>query len=337
MPVKGLLLVNLGSPDAPNSRAVAKYLREFLCDPYVIDIPSFLRYPLVHAVIAPTRAPRSAEAYRKIWTEQGSPLVQFTREFAAGVAKTLGAEWDVRWAMRYGEPSLRSVLENWRPSELKIVPLYPQFAESSTRTAIEQALRFAHAPRIEVLEDFFAEAEFVTAQAQQISREAADFRPDRILLSYHGLPAHHLTKLHPNRCFKTAECCETITEANRYCYRAQTVATTKALRALIDFPTEKIHFSFQSRLGRRPWIQPYTDYLVPELVRGGCKRLLVSCPSFVADCLETLEEIQMRLREQFRKEGGEDLKLVPALNAGPDWIASFCAMVKRKSLRWQMK
>lgn len=332
---KSLLLINLGSPDAPNPRAVGRYLREFLCDPYVIDLPAYLRYPLVHAIIAPLRAPKSAEAYQKIWTEQGSPLVHYTRTFAEGVAQSLGPEWDVRWAMRYGSPSIASILKDWQPDELRVVPLYPQFAESSTRTALEQVFRFAQAKHIEVLEDFFDQAEFVEAQASQINKEIEIFRPDQVLLSYHGLPEHHLGKLHPQHCFQSTTCCEQMTPNNRYCYRAQAVATSKALRHRLKFSVENVHMSFQSRLGRRPWIKPYTDFVVTDLAKSGCRRLLVSCPSFVADCLETLEEIQMRLRDQFISEGGEDLKLVPALNAEPEWILNFSAMIRRNSLKWR--
>lgn len=329
MPAKGLLLINLGSPSTPNKNDVDRYLREFLCDAYVIDLPAGVRHALVHAVIAPLRAGKSAHAYRKIWTEEGSPLTFNTRRFAEGVREELRGEFEVRWAMRYGEPSLAQALKDWTPQELYIVPLYPQYAESSTRTALERALKHARAGQIHALKDFFVEQEFIEAQAKQISDEIQAFKPDEVLLSFHGLPEHHVSKLHPKHCFQNSACCEAISEKNRYCYRAQAMATARALREKLNFPSEKVHVSFQSRLGRRPWIKPYTDFFVSELAARGCKRLLVSCPSFVADCLETLEEVQLRLRDQFLAEGGEDLKLVPALNAEPHWIRNFSKMIRR--------
>lgn len=335
MAVKGLLLINLGSPEAPTRSAVARYLREFLNDPYVIDLPTILRYPLVNVVITPLRASRSAAAYAKIWTAQGSPLVTHTRTFAEGVARELGGEWDVRWAMRYGEPSLARTLAGWKVDEIYVVPLYPQYAESSTRSALEEALRLLVGKKVFVLEDFFREPEFVEAQAEQINRQIREFAPDRVLLSFHGLPEHHMRKLHPEHCLATADCCAIVDERNRYCYRAQCFATAESLRGKIDLPADRVLLSFQSRLGRRPWIKPYTDFLVEELPVKGCKRLLVSCPSFVADCLETLEEVRMRLRDQFCAAGGDELKLVPALNSEQQWVTGFCTMIQRQTLKWR--
>jgi len=338
MSAKGLLLINLGSPEAPTSPALRRYLNEFLMDPYVIDLPRVLRAPLVYGLITPFRAPKSAAAFAKIWTPQGSPLQIFTERFCEGVKQELEPEWSVRWAMRYGDPSLRETVKNWNVRDVYIVPLYPQYAESSTRSALEFAVkelrRSNSNQRIFALDDFHGEKEFVQTQAAQISESAAKFNPDWILLSFHGLPEHHMTKLHGTHCLKSETCCDSLSASNRYCYRAQAFATGRDLRPLINFPEEKISVSFQSRLGRRPWIKPYTDFVVTELAERGVKRLLVSCPSFVADCLETLEEIQMRLREQFLREGGDDLCLVPALNDKPIWKKEFSRMISRTNLPW---
>jgi ferrochelatase len=330
MSAKGLLLINLGSPRSPEKKDVAAYLRQFLTDRFVIDIPAVFRQLLVRGVIVPLRAANSAAAYKKIWTSQGSPLVTYTREFADAVARSLEENYDVRWAMRYGEPSLKQTLRGWNVDELYIVPLYPQYAESSTRTALDCAMKLVDkTKKVYVLNDFHTQSEFVIAQAARIAALLPSFRPDHVLLSFHGLPEHHLTKLYPDHCLKTENCCAKVTDRNRDCYRAQAFATAAALCTRLPLPAGKTTVTFQSRLGRRPWIKPYTDHVVTELAKNGVKRLLVSCPSFVADCLETLEEVQIRLKEQFLSEGGEDLMLVPALNADADWVRAFSAMVQR--------
>jgi ferrochelatase len=339
MSARGLLLVNLGSPSAPNLGAVKKYLHEFLTDKYVVDIPAALRYPLVYGIIVPARAQRSAAAYQKIWTSEGSPLTVYTKAFADGVRQELHDTWSVRWGMRYGEHNLREAVKNWQVDEIYIVPLYPQYAESSTRTAVEAAVQAIRQDRpsatIKYLQDFFAEREFIDAQSAQIASRIAEFKPDTVLLSFHGLPEHHMRKLHSDHCFSHDGCCTSVDGRNSRCYRAQAFATAAALRQRLPLAPEKIKLSFQSRLGRRPWIKPYTDHLVSELAASGSERLLVSCPSFVADCLETLEEVEIRLRDQFIGEGGDDLQLVPALNSQTTWVRGFAQMISRQDLNWQ--
>lgn len=331
---KGLLLINLGSPENPSPKAVGRYLRQFLSDPYVIDLPVWARFSLVNLLIVPFRAHKSAEAYQKIWTEKGSPLVQTTKSFSEKVATAMGAEWDVRWAMRYGQPSIKKTLADWHVDELYVVPLYPQYAQSSTQTAIDEVHAAAkHIGKIKILKDFFHQPEFIEAQAKRIQHSVEKFNPDHVLLSFHGLPEHHLTKLHEPHCLKHNSCCEEVTEANRFCYRAQSVATAKALKKSLSLDEKKISYAFQSRLGRRPWIKPYTDVWVNELFAQGSKRILVSCPSFVADCLETLEEIELRLKDQFQALGG-DLQLVPALNDDDEWVSAFKRMILRPDVGW---
>lgn len=332
---RGLLLINLGSPQAPTRGPVKTYLDEFLMDKYVIDLPAPLRFLLVRGVITPFRASKSAEAYAKIWRAEGSPLVHYTRTFAELLARELPS-WDVRWAMRYGAPSIASQLKDWAVSDISVVPLYPQYAESSSRTAIDRVKQELNAtPQpARILQDFFAEPEYIASEVKHIKEALSGFAADHLLLSFHGLPEHHMSKLHAERCF-TPNCCNRVDAENRLCYRAQCFASARAIRAGLDYPESKFTVAFQSRLGRRPWIKPYTDLVATELAQNGVKRLLVACPSFVADCLETLEEIEMRLKEQFIADGGTDLKLVPALNDDPFWVKGFASMLTRPNLAWQ--
>lgn len=335
MAKRGLLLLNLGSPEAPTPEAVKIYLKQFLNDPYVIDIPKVLRIILVNGIIVPRRKFSSAEAYEKIWTKNGSPLVHTTKVFAEKVAASIGDRWDVRWAMRYGQPSVASVLKDWSPEDLHIVPLYPQYAESSTLTAIDEVKKHARVP-FRYLQDFYIEPEFIDSEVRQIEAALKNFEPDRLLLSFHGLPQHHLTKIHPTICAQTPQCSQQISSGNRMCYRAQSFATARAISDKLSFPKQNVVVGFQSRLGNRPWIQPYTDVVVEDLAKAGVKRLLVACPSFVTDCLETLEEIQMRLKEQFLEAGGTDLQLVAAPNAEAHWVDNFTRMVQKTSMEWKV-
>lgn len=326
MSKKGLLLLNLGSPEAPEPQAVRQYLNEFLTDPYVIDLPWGFRHILVKRFISPGRSVTTAAAYQKIWLEEGSPLVLFTRNFAAKVQKLVDSE--VRWGMRYGTHAVREVLRAWEPEELVLVPLYPQYAESSTRTGIEEVRKYlSKKTRLKVVRDFFDAPEFIDSEAELIQEHLDEFKPDRLLLSFHGLPEHHLRKLHPKHCSMNEDCCSSVTHANRDCYRAQCFQTAKLIKSKLAFERDKISIGFQSRLGNKPWIRPFTDHIVNELAADGCRRLSVACPSFIADCLETLEEIQVRLKEQFLAAGGLDLKLIPALNDDDRWASNFVKML----------
>ncbi len=333
-----MLLLTLGSPENTSTAAVRTFLNEFLTDPQVIDIPAIFRHALVRGWIAPLRAPKSAEAYKKIWTDEGSPLIFHTQQFTDKLREKLARNFDVRWAARYGRPSTEYHLKNWDIEELYVVPMYPQYALSSTQTALDrvkQAVKdCGRTIKVRVVKDFFAEPEFIHSQSQQILFSSTKFKPDHYMLSFHGLPVHHVQKLHPLRCQIAPGCCEKVTEANRWCYRAQCMATARALATSLNLSAERVTVSFQSRLGRRPWIEPYTDQIIATLVESGVRRLLVSCPSFVADCLETLEEVQIRLKEQFISLGGTDLKLVPALNSEDFWIEDFSQMVTRQNFKW---
>lgn len=334
----GLLLVTLGSPAEPTPASVRRFLTEFLLDPLVIDIPAPLRHLLVRGIIAPFRSPKSAEAYRQIWLKEGSPLMVYTERFAEKVKAALSRRFDVRWAARYGKPGICKQLEDWAIDELYVVPLYPQFALSSSQSALEEVRRAVKKTgrniKLRHIKDFYEEPEFIQSQSLQIRRVAERFRPDHYLFSFHGLPVHHVQKLHPSRCLKKPGCCEKVSESNRWCYRAQSMATARALKSALGLSAEQLTVGFQSRLGRRPWIEPYTDQVLPGLVQNGVRRLLVSCPSFVADCLETLEEVEIRLKEQFESLGGQELKLVPALNDEDHWVQDFSQMMVRHNFPW---
>lgn len=339
---QGLLLINLGSPDQPTNAAVRRYLRQFLMDRHVIDIPWSFRSMLVHGWIAPTRAPKSAHAYEKVWTKEGSPLLSLSQKFYDGVCREL-PDMPVELAMRYGRPSIRAGLEKLRAKKvemIKVISLYPQFAKSSTLTAMEQVLkdlrRMGWNVETTFLQDFYEHPAWIENLSANIATENQNFNADFLLMSYHGLPEHHIQELDPSHqhCLKKQNCCDQIGAINRRCYRAQCFATSRALIKKLNWPVDQQQVSFQSRLGRRPWIKPYSDQVIVELAKRGVKRVLVACPSFVADCLETLEEIAIRMKHDFLAAGGEDLRLVPAVNAQPKWIGQFVEMIDDPALTW---
>jgi ferrochelatase len=333
--MRGLLLVNLGSPDAPTTPAVRRYLREFLSDPRVIDVNPVGRWLLLHLVILPFRPARSAAAYRQIWTDDGSPLLCHSRALAAQVAERLGDGWRVELAMRYGQPSIAGALERLaeRTDDITVLPLYPQYAASSTGSTLEEVFRRAGArwvvPSLAVVPPFHDGDGYLDAFAAVGAPVLAAARPDHVLFSFHGLPERQVRKASA-ACFASAGCCDAVGPANRACYRAQCHATARALAARLQLDAWSV--SFQSRLGRTPWIRPYTDQVLPELAARGVKRIAVFCPAFVADCLETLEEIGIRARAQWRGLGGEELTLVPSLNAHPRWVDAVVELTRSRAV-----
>jgi ferrochelatase len=335
----GLLLVNLGTPDEPTTRAVRRYLAEFLSDPRVLDISAIGRWLLLHAIILRTRPGKSAHAYRQIWDgKRGSPLLYHSRDLAAGVAAALGDDWKVALGMRYGAPSIESAYDELVAGgvdRIVCVPLFPQYASSSTGSALEELARVAsrvwNVRPLEIAPAFWDDDGFLDAFAA-VARPAIDaLGADHVLFSFHGLPERQIEKSDESgaHCLKSATCCDDPGPRLRWCYRAQSFATARALAARLDLDAARFTVSFQSRLGRTPWIKPYTDVVLDELAARGVKRLAVVCPAFVADCLETLEEIGLRARAQFRGKGGDDLALVPSLNATPRWIDAVAAIARR--------
>jgi len=337
-PRRGVLIVNLGSPDAPTPRAVRRYLREFLGDPRVLDIPAPARWLLLETVILPFRPRRSAHAYAQIWTSEGSPLVVHSRMLRDALRKELGDDWVVELAMRYGVPSIDAALERLAAGDVEsvlVVPLFPQYASASTGSALDAVYAAAaerhNVPPLNVLPSFYAEPGFVRALAAVARELPEDQRPDHVLFSFHGLPERQVKESDTSgsHCLASESCCDAIGAANRFCYRAHCAATARALARALGLREEHWTLSFQSRLGRAPWIRPYTDELLPQLYERGVRRLAVACPSFVADCLETLEEIGIRGREQWLRLGGEDLVLIPCLNAHPIWVETLATWIRR--------
>jgi len=333
----GVLLAQLGTPASPAISDVRRYLREFLSDPRVIDLPAPARWLLVNLVIAPFRAPVSARAYQAVWTPAGSPLLVNSRAFAEALRRELGAGFRVALGMRYGEPRLADALAELCDAGVSRVvafPLYPQLAESSTGTAIaairDAAAKRPTAPPISFVAPFFSQPGFIAALAEEL-RPALARGADHVLFSYHGLPERHVRAADPTRvhCLASESCCEAPPGAVlASCYRAQCFATTRALSRALALPAERTTSAFQSRLGRDPWIKPWSDEELPRLAGRGVKRLAVVCPSFVADCLETLEEVGIRARDQWRALGGEELALVPCVNASRAWVRAAAELVR---------
>ena len=330
-----LLLVNLGSPASTSVADVRRYLNQFLMDPYVVDLPWPLRRLLVSLILI-KRPEQSAHAYASIWWDEGSPLIVLTRRLQAAMRE----HWPhgpVEIAMRYGEPALPEVLARLAASGVRkvtLAPLYPQFADSTVTTVIELARKTIAERQLPldmaILRPFYDEPAYIDA----LVASAAPYlqRPyDHLLLSFHGLPERHLRKLYPNgkHDLRAADCCAGADAQTRaVCYRGQCLATAKAFAQRMGIPDGKWSVSFQSRLGRDKWIEPYTENRLDELGKAGVKRLLVMCPAFAADCIETLEEIGQRGQEQFSEAGGEELVLVPCLNDHPEWVkvlAQMCA------------
>lgn len=337
--VTGLLLCNLGTPVRPDEVSVRRYLREFLADPRVLDVNPVGRWLLVHLIILPFRPRKSAAAYQKIWTSRGSPLLWHSQDLVLAVRERLGPDWAVELAMRYQEPSIASALAKLRASgvdRVVVFPLYPQGAASSTGSTLAEVFRAAEAawtpPLLSCVGPFYDDPGFIDAFAAQGTPMLADENPDHVLMSFHGLPERHLRKSDASgkHCLAAADCCAGIGSANRDCYRAQCFATARALAHRLGLSEKAWSVSFQSRLGRTRWIRPYTDAVIAELAAQGKKRLLVFCPAFVADCLETLEEIGLRGKEQFLAAGGERLTLVPSLNASPAWADAVVRLARRQ-------
>jgi ferrochelatase len=336
-PRTGALLVNLGTTASPRVPDVRRYLREFLSDPRVIDLPAPARRLLLELVILPFRPRRSARAYAQIWTPEGSPLIVHGRALRDGVAKTLGDAWVVELGMRYGEPSIRAALERLLRADLArivVLPLFPQYSSAATGSALARVFDVlgscVNVPVVETRGAFFDAPGFVDACAAVTAPQLEGFRPDFVLFSYHGLPERQIRRSDRSggHCLARGDCCDAVGAANRDCYRAQCFATTRAVAAALGLGAQVHASAFQSRMGRTPWIHPHTDRGLPELAERGVRRLAVICPSFVADCLETLEEIGIRAREQWLALGGEELLLVPSLNAEPVWVEAVAALLR---------
>jgi len=335
----GVLLVNVGTPESPRASDVRRYLREFLGDPPVLGLSPLARFLLLNFVILPLRPRRSAHAYQKIWLPEGSPLLVHSRSLRGAVSAELGPSHVVEIGMRYGKPSIRTGLEALcRAGVERIVAfsLFPQHSEAAAGSADDKVReehgRLENAPPLVTLGSFYADTGFIAAHTAVARDRLEAFRPDHVLMSFHGLPEEHVRRADPSGslCLAKDSCCDDIGPANHFCYRAQCYATARKLAAALEIE-ESYEVAFQSRMGRTPWIRPYTQTRLSEIHAGGVKRLAVLCPAFVADCLETNEEIGIRARDTWLALGGEDFLLVPSLNDHPAWATTVADMLKRSS------
>jgi ferrochelatase len=335
MAKKGILLLNIGSPASYEVEDVKKYLKKFLMDKDVINVPFPVRWFLVNCLIVPKRAPYSAANYKKIWFEgRGSPLTVHTEHFAQGLQQNMGAEYLVRVGMRYAEPSIARALADFQNENIKdvlAVPLFPQHAEATTGSSLQEIQRQIQQGslnfNVKSLPPFYGSAAFIENTVRVIQKSAPKL-VDHYLFSYHGLPESHVRKV--EGCLKSANCCLEPRACEKNCYRAQCVATTQKLARQMGLSESQWSLSFQSRLGRAEWIKPATDQSIEFLAKKGIKNLAVVCPSFVADCLETLEEIGIGAQELFKEHGGENFYLIPCLNDDKQWTTDFAKLIKDK-------
>jgi len=325
--MKGALLVNLGSPESTSVKDVKKYLDQFLMDKRVIDIPYLIRAFVVKGIILNTRPKKSAEAYKKIWWKEGSPLIVLSQRLHKKVKSTTVIP--VELAMRYGNPSIKNGIQKLTDkgvTEILLVPLYPQFAMATTETIIVLAkniikkqypgIKLTHIPA------FYSKEDYIEVLGNSIQKELQNSKTDHLLFSYHGVPERHIKKsdVTKSHCKIDGSCCDTPSAAHEFCYRHQCYETTKLVASYLNLKEEFYSTSFQSRLGRDPWLQPYTDQTIDDFAKNGVKNLTVVTPAFVSDCLETLEEIGMEAQHSFKKNGGAIFKCIPCLNDDDAWV-----------------
>ncbi len=338
MPKRAVLLVNLGSPDSTSVADVRRYLREFLGDERVLDMAAPLRWALLEGIILRTRPKKSAHAYQQVWTKDGSPLIVTSRSVREKLSTALGAATPVYLAMRYGRPSVASVVGQIAADgieELLLFPQYPHYAMSSYETVVvrvmEEVARQTPKLRVTTVQPFYADADYI-ASLHVVCAPFLAQPHDHVLFSYHGLPQRHMRKADSSHahCFTVPDCCTTCSPVQATCYRAQCLATTRALTSRTAIPAAKYSVSFQSRLVGEPWLTPFTDKVLEELPKNGVKKLLVLCPAFTTDCLETLEEIQQQGRDTFLRAGGNTFQQIPCLNDHP----AFIDFLAKRTERW---
>ncbi len=319
--------MNLGSPDSTEVKDVKKYLNQFLMDERVIDKSYLARLLLVRGIIVPFRAPKSAEAYKTIWTKEGSPLVVLTKQLQSALQEKINEPVEI--AMRYGNPTPKEAFDNLVKhspdlEEVLAFPLYPHYAMSSFETAVEFAKEIhetnGYTFKLKFVKPFYNDVDYINALADRM-RPYLDQEYDHILFSYHGVPGRHLMKTDKTgcHCLKVENCCEVASPAHAECYRHQCFTTTKLVMEKLGVTKDKFSISFQSRLGKG-WLEPFTDIRLEEMPKEGIKKLLILCPAFVSDCLETLEEIEERGKESFIGAGGEFYQMIPCLNTIPSWV-----------------
>jgi ferrochelatase len=334
---KGILLVNLGTPDSPSTPDVRRYLDQFLMDERVIDINPVGRTLLVKGIIVPFRGPKSAKIYKKVWSEKGSPLLYYSERVKELLQQKMGVEYCVELGMRYQNPSIESALEKLKAqnvSSIKVVALFPQYASATTGSVHQKVMeivsKWQTIPDISFINSFHDDPAMIGIFAEN-GRKYQPETFDHIIFSFHGLPQRQLIKGDNSgrHCLQTANCCSTLTDVNKFCYSAQSYNTARLIAEKLNIPKERYTVTFQSRLGNDPWAQPYTSTVIHQLAEQGAKRILVFSPAFVADCLETLYEIGEEYDQELKALGGEKIQLVESLNDDPRWIDALEAIIKK--------
>lgn len=329
---KGLLLMNIGSPLSTEVSDVKKYLKTFLMDEEIITIPFLVRWPLVNLIIAPKRAPYSAENYKKVWMPEGSPIVVYTKRFIQGLQAHL-PDYQINMGLQYSEPSITQALAEFKAKgiqEVVLAPMFPQWADATSKSALKSVRKalaqLDYNPRIQEVPPFYADSSFIETSARMVKNTLEGRSVDHYLMSYHGLPESHI--LRDKECKLDSNCCSLPSSCARNCYRAQCLKTSELIAGKLGLQKDQYTTCFQSRLGRAQWIKPSTEDTIRALAEKGVKSLAVICPSFVSDCIETLEEIGMGGRETFQEHGGKDYHLVPCVNDDAEFIQGFARIVQ---------
>ena len=338
MSKKGVLLINLGTPDSPSVSDVRKYLKEFLMDEYVIDLPYLTRWFLVNVIIATFRAPKSAKIYQELWDERGSPLLYFGLDVQKLLQDKLGDKYIVEFGMRYQNPPIKAALERLKEqgvTDLKVIPMYPQWASSSTKSSIEKVKelleKLNYSPNVNFVETFVDNKLFIKAFAENGNKhwKSGDF--NHVLFSFHGIPERHILKDSDGDYCKLGDCCKKYNSKNRLCYRAQSYETARLIAQKMNLTEDQYSVAFQSRLetrARDPWLKPYSDFVTADLAKKGKKNVLAFSASFVADCLETTIEVGDEFKEIFLENGGEKWQLVESLNTSNTWVECLADLTK---------
>ncbi len=336
---KGVLLVNLGSPDSPEPKDVKKYLGEFLMDERVIDVPLWARTLLVKGIILNTRPKQSAKAYKKIWWENGSPLIVLSEALKAKVQEE--TNFPIALAMRYGSMTIKKGIQELVDKgveEVFLIPLYPQYAMATTETilVLAEKIRKEHFPtlKIESLPAFYNNSDYIEVLSKSIANNLKDKEYDHLLFSYHGVPERHIRKrdITKSHCKIDGSCCATPSPAHEFCYRHQCKEVTRLIAEKLNLKQGSYSTSFQSRLGFDPWLQPYTDRTIERLGKSGIKTMAIVTPAFVSDCLETLEEIAIEGEEIFHEMGGKTFHTIPCINTNPNWVSLLAKWINEWAL-----
>jgi ferrochelatase len=330
----GVLLVNLGTPDSTKTSDVRKYLREFLMDKRVIDIPFLFRWMLVNLIIAPFRAPKSAKEYRKLWEERGSPLKFYGVDVRDMLQEELDDDYEVAIAMRYQSPTIKDALDELRShnvAKLIVLPLFPQYASATSGSIHDKVMEIVQKwqiiPQINFISNFVEEPGFYKTFASLGKKYLDKHDYDHVLFSFHGLPERQIRKGSVDNYCKLGNCCNAYHDKNRFCYRAQCFQTARLIANELNLAEDKYTVTFQSRLGNDPWIKPYTDVVLKDLANNGKKSVLAYSPAFVSDCLETTIEVGEEFKEEFEEAGGERWDLVESLNDNKDWVQTLKSLI----------